>query len=348
VDDDPMVSRALQMQLQRLNYRVCTADSGEAALAMMRAQAFDTVLLDVMMPGMSGFDVLETMRASRDLRMLPVLMVTGQHDTTSALRGIELGADDYLAKPPSITLLHARVKACVARKRMLDLEQAYTKQLEIERKQLEAERARVDALLANIFPKAVIHELTTTMTVRPRKHEDVAVLFCDVVGFTAFCDQHPPEYAVELLQRMVWHFEDIARSHNLEKIKTVGDAFMATAGLLEPCDNPVLSCARAGMAMQQAVRSLPVDWQVRVGIHVGPVVAGVIGHSKYMYDVWGDTVNTASRVESHAQPGTVALSHRAWSAVKQHVQAESRGFVPMKGKGTVEIFEVVAVEPTAS
>ena len=114
------------------------------------------------------------------------------------------------------------------------------------------------------------------------------------------------------LQRLVEAYEDLVLRFNLEKIKTIGDAFMATAGLLKPLENPVLSCVECGLKMIEVAQDLPAKWNVRVGIHAGPVMAGVLGQRQYLFDLWGDTVNTAARIESNGVAGAVNLSREAW------------------------------------
>src|SRR5262249_50656445 len=131
--------------------------------------------------------------------------------------------------------------------------------------------------------------------------------------------------------------EKIAQGHGVLKIKTIGDAFMAAAGLLEPLENPVLSCLRCGLEMMAAVQRLPNGRNARVGIHAGPVVAGKLGCRQYVFDVWGDTVNAAARMESHGIPGAVTLSSSAWHRVAHCSRGESRGLVPIKGKGNIEM-----------
>jgi class 3 adenylate cyclase len=192
-----------------------------------------------------------------------------------------------------------------------------------------------------ILPDDVVAELKATNTVKPRRHENVAVLFCDIVGFTAYCDRREPEEVIGYLQQLVEIFELIADNNGLEKIKTIGDSFMTTAGLLRPLDNPALSCVKSGLEMVAVAPTLPPRWQVRVGVHVGPVVAGVIGRQQYLFDVWGDTVNTAARVESLGVPNAVNVSRDAWQQVAHLCSGESTGLVQIKGKsGEIELFHV--------
>jgi class 3 adenylate cyclase len=238
-----------------------------------------------------------------------------------------------LPKPFDPVLLEARVNACLEKKRLRDREVLYLRQIETEKQ-------RADELLHVIFPKEIVQELKATDTVRPRNFESVAVLFTDVVDFTAYCDTHTPEDVVSNLQKLVATYEDLASSHGLQKIKTDGDSFMAAGGLLNPLENPVLNCVQCGLEMLRATRQLPVGWQVRVGIHAGAVMAGVVGGRQYLFDVWGDTVNTAQRVESHGAVGAVSLSKVAWEQVAEHFRAESLGPVRVKGKGVLELFQI--------
>jgi adenylate cyclase len=165
----------------------------------------------------------------------------------------------------------------------------------------------------------------------------VAVLFGDIVGFTPYCDGSRPEEVVATLQGLIEAWEEMALQHGVEKIKTIGDAFMAAAGLLVPTRNPVLSCLRFGLDMIAACRALSAGWDLRVGIHAGPVVAGVIGRRQYLFDLWGDTVNTAARMESHGLAGAITLSEAAWRQVANCCRGESRGLLPIKGKGRMEM-----------
>jgi len=141
-----------------------------------------------------------------------------------------------------------------------------------------------------LFPPEVVIELKETSSIRPRRYERVGVLFLDIVGFTPFCNSRRdrPEEVVNTLQRHFLAFEQIARTHGVQKIKTIGDAFMGTAGLLRPCENPVLTLIRCGLEMIQSARAGNPPWEVRVGIHIGPVVAGVLGQTQYSFDIWGE------------------------------------------------------------
>jgi class 3 adenylate cyclase len=337
VDDNDDNRYTLIMRLRREGWEaVVEAKTGQEALRLLAERCFDLVLLDIMMPELNGYEVLEHIRADTRLRDIPVIMISAVDEIESVVRCIELGAEDYLMKPFNAVLLRARIGACLEKKKLRDHAASY-----LER--LEAERQRADELLHAILPPNAVQELKASNTVRPRRYEDVAVLFCDLADFTAYCDRNPPEQVVAELQALVESFEDIAERHRMEKIKTVGDAFLATAGLLRRTQDPVLAAIRCGLEMVEAARSQSPFWEVRVGIHQGPVVAGIIGRRQYLFDLWGDTINTAARIVAHAPVGSVVVSASTWLVVGDRCRGRSRGLVDLKGKGPVELIECLEV-----
>lgn len=204
----------------------------------------------------------------------------------------------------------------------------------------QVERDRTDRLLRAILPDKIADELKANGRVQARRHECVAVLFADIVGFTEYCDTHDPEEVLEALARITLRFEEISERHGLEKIKTIGDSFMAATGLLSPMLNPDLQCVKAGFEMIAACGELSPRWSLRLGIHSGDLIAGVLGNKKFLYDVWGDTVNTASRVESSGVPDGVSVSRVSWDRISHACRGRSRGMVAVKGKGEMEMFLV--------
>jgi CheY-like chemotaxis protein len=337
VDDNEDNRYTLTRRLRRQGYENITeVENGRDALAALEGSKFDLVLLDVMMPEMNGYETLEHIKSDMATRDIPVIMISALDELESVVRCIELGAEDYLSKPFNATLLKARVTASLEKKRLRDQEASYLEQLE-------QERERSDKLLHAILPPGAVQELKATDTIQPRRYEEVAVLFCDIVGFTEYCDRTPPETVVGQLQDLVQAFEGIALSHDLEKIKTIGDAFLATGGLLQKVENPVLACVKCGLEMAAASEALEPHWKVRVGIHFGPIVAGIVGQRQFMYDLWGDTVNVAARIAGEADPGTVFLSNEAWLQVRRTAQGRTRGLVPVKGKGELELIECRSV-----
>lgn len=337
VDDNEMNRSLLFDQLYRQGHTVEVVDNGAEAIQRLREKPFDIVLLDVMMPVMDGIQTLDMIKTDPKTKELPVIMLSAVDDMDKVVRCIEMGAEEYLPKPFERVLLQARIGAALEKKRLRDRERMYLEQIEIEKKHSEE-------LLRVILPEEIVRELRDTNTVAPRRYEEVAVMFCDIVGFTPYCEANEPEEVVAYLQGLVESYEDLATRYKLEKIKTIGDAFMAAAGLLIPLENPVANCVKCALEMVNDTARIAPDWQVRIGIHVGPVIAGVVGRKKYLFDLWGDTVNTAARVESYGKPGTVHLTREAWSRVERIAEGESMGMVEIRGKGQMDLYQVKSIQ----
>ncbi len=336
VDDVEDNRYTLTRRLRREGFeRLVEAANGREALEKLESEDVDLVLLDIMMPEIDGFEVLRRMRTDTRLRHVGVIIISASEELEGIVKAIQLGAEDYIPKPFNPVLLKARIDASLARKRLRDHEAAHTRRIEEERR-------RADRFLRAILPDEAVRELKATNNVRPRRFTDVAILFCDVVGFTPYCEGNPPEVVVEVLGRLIDRFEDIAQHRGLEKLKTVGDAFIATAGLLRTVESPVLACVKAGHDMVAAAGQLEPPWQVRVGIHQGPVVAGIMGSQRFQFDLWGDAVNTAARIASACQPGAVTVAADTWLLIRDECRGRSRGPVALKGKGDIELIEVVA------
>src|SRR5215472_6117709 len=335
VDDNDDNRFTLSMRLEACGYEnIVTAGNGREALEKMRQGPVDLVLLDIMMPELDGYGVLEELRTDTVLRDVPVVMISAIEDVNSVVRCIELGATDYLTKPFNPVLLKARVDNCIEKARYKAQEAAHLARIE-------SEKRRADELLTTVLPRSIARALKLNSRLAPQRYEDVAVLFCDVVGFTAYSEKHPPETVFAELEALVDRVEQIAQGHGLGKIKTVGDAFMATANLLSPLDEPVQGTVAGALDMVAAAQTVRADWAVRIGI--GPVSAGIMGKRQFQFDVWGDTVNTAARIEEYGRPGSVNVSGRAWLQLRNWAQGRSLGFVDLKGKEKIEVVECVGL-----
>lgn len=208
---------------------------------------------------------------------------------------------------------------------------------------LELEHARSEALLYNLLPSGIAArlKLAPDQTIADSLPK-VAILFADVVGFTPMSARMSAEEVVEFLNAVFSRFDALAQRHGLEKIKTIGDAYMVGAGMPDPCDDPVHRVAEMALDMLSATRDLPDGARVRIGVHCGPAVAGVIGQQKLFYDVWGETVNTASRMESHGEAGRIQVSAAAYRALEREYRFDARGIVEVKGIGPVETWWLIA------
>jgi class 3 adenylate cyclase len=201
---------------------------------------------------------------------------------------------------------------------------------------LDAERQRSRELLLNVLPEAIVARLDAGETLIADAHPHVAVLFSDFVGFTDRSSRMPAADVVSELNALFRLFDAACVARGVEKIKTIGDAYMAAAGLDDTTgDDPVGSTAALALDMLDAVVRTGGTWQIRIGIHVGPAAAGVIGTRKFAYDLWGDTVNVASRLETTCEPNRIQVSRDVADALGDRFRLEPRGEVELKGKGSI-------------
>jgi guanylate cyclase len=209
---------------------------------------------------------------------------------------------------------------------------------------LAVEQERSERLLLSIFPKPIAERLKVSQGVIAERSDEVSVLFADITGFTPAAERLPPEQVVEILDEIFSAFDELVAEHGLEKIKTIGDGYMAAAGIPTPRADHAEAAARAALAMRETLAALPAadGLSLRVGIDSGPAVAGVIGRTKFGYDLWGDTVNTASRMESHAPPGAIQVTERTRRRLGDGFVLEERPGVAVKGKGEMTTYLLVS------
>jgi class 3 adenylate cyclase len=293
------------------------------------------VLLDIMMPGLNGYQVLERFKATPELRDIPVIMISALDELDGIVRCIEMGAEDYLPKPFNPVILRARVEASLEKKRLRDREQAYLAELRVEREKSER-------LLLNILPSAIAERLKEDQGIIAESFAEATILFADVVGFTQMSARISPVELVYLLNEIFSSFDELATRHGLEKIKTIGDAYMVAAGLPERRPDHADAMAEMALDMQDALREFnrarATTLDIRTGINPGPVVAGISGTSKFIYDLWGDAVNTASRMESHSTPGRIQVTSATYERLRDAYLFEPRGPIKVKGKGEMPTY----------
>jgi class 3 adenylate cyclase len=207
--------------------------------------------------------------------------------------------------------------------------------------ELDTERARSRELLLNVLPASIVARLDAGETHIADGHDEVAVLMADLVGFTTVAGGLSPAELVDDLNALFTQFDEACVRLGVEKIKTIGDAYMAVAGLDPAGPPPISSAADLGLEMLQVVKNSSHGWQMRIGLHAGPIVAGIIGSRKFAFDVWGDAVNVASRLESTSVPGRLQVSQRVAEALGPVYALEPRGEIELKGKGATPTWFVI-------
>ncbi len=311
VDDTASNRDLLARRLGRDGHTATVASSGEEALRILEAREFDLVLADILMPDMNGIELLGRLKSDERLRDIPVVMISGLRDEAAVIRCIEAGAEDYLRKPIDRVLLRARITACLERSRWRERERRYLARIEFEKE-------RADTLLHAVLPGRVVKRLACGEDVIADRIDMVTILFADIVNFTAFAARTPAGALVQMLGDLFSRFDELADQYGIEKIKTVGDAYMAAAGLPDPRPDHAVAAVAFGKAMlaemQRAAGPTP-PLALRIGINSGPVIAGLIGRKRFVYDVWGHTVNLASRMESYGMPGRIQISQTTYEAL---------------------------------
>jgi len=344
-EDDEANRELLTRRLLRLGLEVKVCHDGEEAVQLLQKEPFDLLILDLFMPRKNGVEVLQWIRSLPTEQQVPVIITSALDEVEGIGRCIELGAEDYLIKPVNMQVLVARLHAALEKKRLRDAERRYLEQIR-------QEQEKVEQLLLNVLPAPIAQRLKNGETTIVDSYEDCTVLFADLAGFTSWAAQQPPTRVVEVLNTIFTAFDELASRFGLEKIKTIGDAYMAVAGVPEP--NPYHAEAAAEMALEllrvleEMDRQHDLHLRMRVGLNSGPVLAGVIGRHKFSYDLWGDTVNLASRLENMAEPGTILIGPRTAQKLSSRYKILPLGDRYVRGRGTVKVWRLLARKPELS
>ncbi len=339
VDDVSVTRLIIGRMLEKLGHLVTVAKDGAEALELMRGSEapFDLVMLDIEMPVLDGVTTLRHIKRDPTLAAAAVVMISSIEDVEVIASCIELGAEDYLGKPFQPRIMEARVNSSRAKKRLHEREQHFTRLLE-------EEEARSERLIASMLPAHVAERLKRGETSVAETHEDVSVVFADIVGFTARAAGRTASAVVSELNLVFSLCDELAGRYQLQKIKTIGDAYLAVGGIAEPRAFHLEQAAAFARELVSQLRSTHAI-ELRIGVHAGPIVAGVIGTRRPAYDVWGDTVNTASRLCDTALPGTIQVSQAVAARLAETALSSRRGSVELKGLGAREVFVLAAEHP---
>jgi class 3 adenylate cyclase len=330
VDDKEANRDLLSRRLYKEGFRVELAENGRQALQMLRNMDFDLVLLDIIMPEMDGYQVLGEIKRDEQLCRMPVIMISALDEIDSVVRCIEMGAEDYLQKPFNQVILNAKISATLERKRLRDRERDFLKKLQ-------EEQEKSEKLLLNILPQPIAERLKKGEATIADSYSEVTVFFSDLVGFTELSTGISASALVEKLNRIFIAFDKLTEKYGLEKIKTIGDAYMLVGGAPTPRPDHAEAVAYLALDVLKTLENLNEEnnenFRVRIGMHTGPIVAGVMGKHKFNYDLWGDTVNIASRMESQGIPDHIQISESTYQLLKDKFVCELRGPIDIKGKG---------------
>jgi len=343
VDDNQANVTLLERMLGGAGYESITSTLDPRAVHDLHDRnRYDLILLDLQMPGMDGFQVIEALRDIEKDGYLPVLVITAQPD--HKLRALKAGAKDFISKPFDVAevltrvhnLLEVRLLHVEIRRKNDELKKLFD--------QVVAERKVSERLALHVPPDSIAARLVARPDVTADNFAAVTVLIADIVGFADLTPTVTPEQLAVLLDEIFTDFDSLVSKRGLKKIKTLGNSYMAAAGVPVPWDDHAGPAVHSALDMVDAVERFNErgvhGLQVRIGIASGAVVAGVIGKRMYVYDVWGDAVNIASRMESHGVAGRVQVSESTRRLLGASFLLEERGTLEVEGKGEMKTWFV--------
>lgn len=322
--DDAVENLQVLSGLLKDKYRVKIAKNGEKAIELANAtEKPNLILLDVVMPGMSGFEVCAQLKSDDSTKNIPVIFITALNESADETKGFSVGGADFISKPFHPEVVLARIQTHI---------------------ELQAAKQKSDTLLKVLLPENVVNDLINNGKHIPEIHNNVSILFFDFVGFTNMTTQMNPQVLIEELSGIFTDFDEICSKHHATRIKTIGDAYMATTGLGNNDSNHAIYLVKTGIDfinyLNHRNQTSTYKWQCRIGIHSGSVIAGIIGKNRFAYDILGDDVNIAAKVESAGVPMKVTITEATKQLCANEFVSESIGKVMLKRRGEMELFVV--------
>ena len=324
VVDDAVENLQLLSSILKDDFKIKIAKNGAKAIELaMQEPVPDLILLDVVMPEMDGFEVCKILRATKETLKVPIIFLTSLNEVADETKGFAVGGTDFIPKPINPDIVKARIKTHI---------------------ELQKERRKSESLLRIVLPDHVINDLIHTGYHKPKILQNVSILFCDFVGFTSISTQLPPEILIEELSNIFGEFDEICARNECMRIKTIGDAYLAASGLLKDDSNHAENLVHAGIEMVQYLenrnKTSDYNWRCRVGINSGSAIAGIVGKTRFIYDILGNDVNIAARVESSGKQMSVTITESTSSLLKSPFVLTSMGMTKLKGAGEMELFTI--------
>ncbi len=345
VDDSTTQRLLLASMLRSRGYAsIVQADSAARAFEILRLAepepdlSIDLILMDLNMPEIDGLEAIKRIKAVEALRDLPIIVVTASEGPSDLQASFDAGAMDYITKPPNMVELTVRVRSALQLKHETDQRKEREEHLKRVLGELKIEQEKSESLLLNILPQPIATRLKDGQQIIADRFTEATVLFSDVVNFTVLSSVIMPEELVSILNELFGMFDTLADKHGLEKIKTMGDAYIAVSGVPTPRPDHIQAAAEMALDVREEIKQFGGFVQVRMGLHTGPVVAGVIGTKKFAYDLWGDTVNVASRMQSSCAPEEIQVTEKVYEQLRGHYEFIERGKFTVKGKGEMSTY----------
>lgn len=332
-DDDPVSRSIFGDIVENLGHEIVVTDNGKDAWKIIKEDpAINVAFIDWIMPGMDGPSLCSRIKNEIVDRYVYSIMITAKGEKADLVKGMDAGADEFISKPVHEGELISRLRAG---ERMLAYEQ-----------KLRTEKQRADELLTNVMPPVIAARLKKGDTYIADIFPESSIMFLDIVGFTDWCLRMEAKTMVEQLNMLFALFDEEIEKYGLEKIKSVGDAYLVAGGVPNPMDDHAPAMARLALGIQARISEMNKHrlqpWCIRTGITTGAVVGGVIGQKRFLYDVWGDTVNNASRLEAAAGTNEILVSEATYLLIKDDFECETVGKVTLKGMGEQSVWQLLS------
>ena len=335
-EDEGIIAKDLSVTLKRLGYSV-VGIAKNAVDVVNRAHTLNPslILMDIMLEGdISGIEAAQEIQAELDI---PIIYLTALADEETMHRAKITEPFGYLLKPFDERSLHSNIEMALYKHDI-------NYKLKQRTQELEAEKRKTDSLLHNILPIEIVKEFKDNGKITPREYKMVTLLFTDFQGFTSISSQMSAGALVEELNDIFKNFDTIIENHGLEKLKTIGDSYMVGSGFPKENETHAMDTILAALEMNAYLKERNLKskykWIMRTGVHSGSVVAGVIGKNKFTYDVWGDTVNIASRMEQYGKEGEINITTSTYYLIKDHFECEKNGTINLVHDTEIQMYLV--------
>ncbi len=340
VDDMDIIMDIIISHLETMgkDFIYLKAHNGREACKMALQAKPNLIIMDWEMPQMNGIDALQHLKKNNTTKDIPVIISSGFSDSINVQEALESGAIDYIRKPIDPIELIARVKS------VLTLNSTFEalKQKQLE---LELEQQKVNRILDGILPSKIVDEIKQTGTSKPQLYKCASVMFADLVGFTVKSKKMSPKRLINELNDIFSSFDQISTKNKCTRIKTIGDAYLMVSGLPETDSDHAFNMIKSAFEFRDFIIARneisPIKWELRIGISSGDVIGSLVGFENYLFDVFGETVNTASRIQHKCKPNTIAISEFTYLLTLTDFTVKHMGDVKLKGINDIEIFEVI-------
>ena len=336
VEDEKIIGLDIKNNLEHAGYEIIQiVNTGESAIDLAGELRPALVLMDIMLGGgISGIEAADSIRRKYNI---PVVYLTALSDEETLHKAKVTEPYGYIPKPFDKKGLHTAIEMALYKHKVDSL-------LQLKTRELEEEKHKTEQLLLNILPAGIINELKQKGTVDPRFFESISILFSNFHDFSSISQKLEPSKLIGELNEIYFKFDSLVQNAGIEKLKTIGDTYMIGGGLPVETNDHAEIIIETALAMIDYMnwrnKKTKLDWKLRIGINSGQVIAGIVGTHKFTYDVWGDTVNIASRMENHSEPGRINISGSTYQIVNEKYKCEFRGKLHAKGKGEIDMYFV--------